>query len=133
MQPIRLKEISFGLLWVAFFVFYKKCFLFWGEKMKNSLSKEECIKLLTQKAQEIKGSGQTRLPKRSDFDNLQVMAIKAFFGPFPRALEAAGLKAPREDAEQKRLEKRLKAKRNKLKYKLEKKSKNCKSSSIKEK
>ena len=70
--------------------------------MKNSLSKEECIKLLTQKAQEIKESGQTRLPKRSDFDSLQVMAIKAFFGPFPRALEAAGLKAPREDAEQKR-------------------------------
>lgn len=101
--------------------------------MKKSLSKEECIKLLTQKAQEIKESGQTRLPKRSDFDGLQVMAIKAFFGPFPRALEAAGLKAPSKDAEQKRLEKRLKAKRNKLKFKLEKKSKNCKSSSIKEK
>ena len=33
-----------------------------------------------------------RLPKRSDFDPEEVCFIKQKLGPFPRALEAAGLK-----------------------------------------
>lgn len=33
-----------------------------------------------------------RLPKRSDFSEPELVAIKAFLGPMPRALEAAGLK-----------------------------------------
>ena len=33
-----------------------------------------------------------RLPKRSDFTPTQVCFIKQVLGPFPRALEAAGLK-----------------------------------------
>ncbi|MBR4622513.1 MAG: hypothetical protein IKO44_03140 [Ruminococcus sp.] len=33
-----------------------------------------------------------RLPKRSDFSPAQVCFIKQVLGPFPRALEAAGLK-----------------------------------------
>ena len=43
--------------------------------------------VLLQKYQEI-----GRLPKKDDFDDVTVSRIKAFLGPWPRALEAAGLK-----------------------------------------
>lgn len=33
-----------------------------------------------------------RLPKKDDFDEVTRSRIKAFLGPWPRALEAAGLK-----------------------------------------
>ena len=33
-----------------------------------------------------------RLPKKTDFDEITRSRIKAFLGPWPRALEAAGLK-----------------------------------------
>ena len=33
-----------------------------------------------------------RLPQKSDFDPVTLSRIKAFLGPCPRALEAAGLK-----------------------------------------
>lgn len=36
-----------------------------------------------------------RLPKRSDFDSETVCFIKQKLGPWPRALEAAGLKINR--------------------------------------
>lgn len=39
-----------------------------------------------------KSSDVGRLPKRSDFSSVQVCFIKQVLGPFPRALEAAGLK-----------------------------------------
>lgn len=39
-----------------------------------------------------KSSELGRLPKKSDFDAVTVSRIKAFLGPWPRALEAAGLK-----------------------------------------
>lgn len=32
------------------------------------------------------------MPKKSDFDTVTMSRIKAFLGPWPRALEAAGLK-----------------------------------------
>ena len=32
------------------------------------------------------------MPKKSDFDEITRSRIKAFLGPWPRALEAAGLK-----------------------------------------
>lgn len=35
-----------------------------------------------------------RLPKKEDFDDKTRSQIKAFLGPWPRALEKAGLKAP---------------------------------------
>ncbi len=35
-----------------------------------------------------------RLPKKEDFDHATRSRIKAFLGPWPRALEAAGLKEP---------------------------------------
>ena len=36
-----------------------------------------------------------RLPRKEDFDQVTRSRIKAFLGPWPRALEAAGLKEPR--------------------------------------
>lgn len=33
-----------------------------------------------------------RLPQKSDFDEVTRSRIKAFLGPWPRALESAGLK-----------------------------------------
>lgn len=48
-----------------------------------------------------------RLPKKSDFSQDDVNRIKGFFGPWPWALEAAGLK---ESKKEERIEK------NKLKH-----------------
>ena len=36
-----------------------------------------------------------RLPKKDDFDEISVSKIKGVLGPWPRALEAAGLKKPK--------------------------------------
>ena len=36
-----------------------------------------------------------RIPTKKDFDNATCARIKAYLGPWPRALEAAGLKQPR--------------------------------------
>ena len=38
---------------------------------------------------------ENRLPKKSDFSEYDVMKIKGFFGPWPWALEEAGLKEPK--------------------------------------
>lgn len=46
--------------------------------------------LLRQKAEEL-----GRLPKKDDFDEPTRSRIKAFLGPWPRALESAGLKEAR--------------------------------------
>jgi len=62
---------------------------------KGKYTKDICIELLRAKHSELSASGEERLPQRSDFSNEQVVAIKAFLGPWPRALEAAGLKPPR--------------------------------------
>ena len=53
---------------------------------KKSLAEE----LLRQKSKEL-----GRLPRKDDFDEPTRSRIKAFLGPWPRALEAAGLKEPR--------------------------------------
>ena len=37
-----------------------------------------------------------RIPRKDDFDEVTRARIKAFLGPWPRALEAAGLKTPKE-------------------------------------
>lgn len=50
-------------------------------------SKEKAVELLRQKADII-----GRAPKKSDFEPLEVIYIKAYLGPWPRALEYAGLK-----------------------------------------
>ena len=36
-----------------------------------------------------------RIPQKKDFDEATRSRIKAFLGPWPRALEEAGLKSPR--------------------------------------
>ena len=61
-----------------------------GRKYKG----EDCVQLLISKRQELLEQGIDRLPQRSDFENEEVVAIKAFLGPWPRALEKAGLKEP---------------------------------------
>ena len=55
--------------------------------MINNKKKEWAIETLRQKSEEL-----GRLPKKSDFDVVTMSRIKAFLGPWPRALEVAGLK-----------------------------------------
>jgi len=43
-----------------------------------------------------------RTPKKDDFDDVTKSRIKAFLGPWPRALEAAGLKEPRKEQPKRR-------------------------------
>ena len=43
-------------------------------------------------AKKLSDAGEDRYPKRSDFADDEVVLIKAHLGPWPRALEAAGLK-----------------------------------------
>lgn len=51
---------------------------------------------------QIKQSETGRLPLKSDFDVVTLSRIKAFLGPWPRALEAAGLKAAKTDVSKKK-------------------------------
>ncbi len=53
--------------------------------------REYAIELLINKSKEL-----DRLPKRADFSDSDVCLIKQKLGPWPRALEAAGLKEPPE-------------------------------------
>ena len=78
----------------------------------EKLTREDCLFLLINKQKELKVQGLTRFPQRSDFTDYEVMSIKAFYGPWPRALEAAGVKEPRgDDRLQKNREKRARAKK----------------------
>lgn len=52
--------------------------------------KQWAIEQLREKNKEL-----GRLPKKDDFDVVTLSRIKAFLGPWPRALEAAGLKEPK--------------------------------------
>ena len=77
--------------------------------------KEDCLILLQNKYKELQAEGLSRYPKRSDFKELEVVAIKAFLGPWPRALEEAGIKPPREiDRQQRNKEQRIRAKRARI-------------------
>ena len=77
--------------------------------------KEDCILILKNKHSELLSAGEARYPQRSDFSEAEVVAIKSFLGPWPRALEAAGIKAPRSDNRaQKNKEKRIRAKLAKI-------------------
>lgn len=78
-------------------------------------NKEDCLVLLNDKYNELKERGIARYPQRSDFSEREVVAIKAFLGPWPRALEAAGIKPPRDDDRAERnKEKRARAKRTRI-------------------
>ena len=72
-----------------------------------SYDKQSCIDLLKQKQAEIAG----RYVRRSDFSDEDAAAIKSFLGPWPRALEAAEIKPPRDFSRiEKNREKRARAK-----------------------
>ena len=81
-----------------------------------------CVTLLIEKQRELHARGEMRYPRRSDFSEAEareVVAIKAFLGPWPRALERAGLKAPREDGHAVRVvEKRIAQKRRRTAEKI---------------
>lgn len=71
------------------------------------LSKDKCILLLRDMMQST-----GRFPKKSDFSEDEVAMIKSYFGPWPRALEAAGLKESKADSKKiRRLEKKIQKKR----------------------
>ncbi len=78
----------------------------------GKLTKSDSIALLCVKYEQLRSSGLDRYPRRSDFSECEVTAIKAFLGPWPRALEQAGIKPPRnDDRPQRNREKRIRAKR----------------------
>ncbi len=71
------------------------------------MTRKDCITIIPRKAQET-----GRHPKKSDFSNAEVTMIKSYFGPWPRALEEAGVKEPRPESRgQRRKRKRIEAKR----------------------
>ena len=77
--------------------------------------REDCIVLLKNKYKELQVAGLSRYPQRSDFEDREVVAIKAFLGPWPRALEAAEIKPPRDDDRaQKNREKRIRLKQSRI-------------------
>ena len=63
----------------------------WAQKGADMDKREYAIELLKNKSSEL-----GRLPKRADFADNDVCLIKQKLGPWPRALEAAGLKEPPE-------------------------------------
>lgn len=80
--------------------------------MYTKFTREECIRLLKDKHSALLAENISRYPQRSDFEESEVAAIKAFLGPWPRALEAAGIKPPRDDGyAEAKLKKRIAAKR----------------------
>lgn len=81
----------------------------------QKLTREDSIRLLQEKYVLLQAQDDARYPKRSDFTDREVVAIKAFLGPWPRALEAAGIKPPRNDDRlQRNREKRIRAKQRRI-------------------
>ena len=78
------------------------------------MNREDCIALLVQVNDRLNGE---RFPKKSDFSEEEVSYIKAHLGPWPRALEEAGIKQRDPEAEQKKLEKRIEQKRRRTELK----------------
>ena len=75
------------------------------------MTREDCLLALREASVRL-----GRLPRKGDFDAHTVMMVKSFFGPWPRALEAAGLKAPDPLRAEKRREKRLAARARRAEY-----------------
>ena len=65
--------------------------------MSEAERREWAIGQLRQKAEEL-----GKLPRKADFVDVDCIRIKAVLGPWPRALEAAGLKIPKTEAMQKK-------------------------------
>ena len=75
------------------------------------MTREDCLNALRSAAEQL-----GRLPRKGDFDEHTVMMVKSYFGPWPRALEAAGLKEADPLRAEKRLEKRLAARKRRAEY-----------------
>lgn len=74
--------------------------------MQNQKIKEEYLEALCEVARK-----EGRLPKKSDFSEADVNRIKGMFGPWPWALESAGLKeSKQEERRAKNAARRLRAK-----------------------
>ena len=88
--------------------------------MSDKLTRQDCISLLVQKHRELGGE---RYPQKSDFSEREVVAIKAHLGPWPRALEAAGIKPVRDDGKaEKNKQKHIRSKRLRTEAKLAKRA-----------
>jgi len=85
----RQAECSYHLLY-AFDLNVKSVFCWEGNIVTAEEKKAWATEQLVLKNNEL-----GRLPKKEDFDVVTLSRIKAFLGPWPRALEAAGLKEPR--------------------------------------
>lgn len=74
-----------------------------------SFTKEYCIELLQRRYKET-----GIYPRKADFSVAEMSAIKSYFGPWPRALEAAGIKEAKENTKaDRRKQKRIETKRAK--------------------
>ena len=82
--------------------------------MKGTYNAEDCIALLRRAQEQLLAQGSSRYPQRSDFTEDEVVAIKAHLGPWPRALEAAGIKPPRDPDRQRAEQLRQRRIRQKL-------------------
>ena len=89
--------------------------------MSDKFDRQSCISLLKEKKKELDAAGDDRFPKRSDFTEDQIVAIKAFLGPWPRALEESGLKQADPNRETDKMQKRIALKRKKTEIKKVKK------------
>lgn len=58
--------------------------------MTEDIKRQQAIDLLTNKSKEL-----NNIPKKADFSEEEVCFIKQKLGPWPRALEEAGLKEKR--------------------------------------
>ena len=89
--------------------------------MKEQYDRESAVRLLVNMRAALLARGENRYPQRDDFSPEQVVAIKAFLGPWPRALEAAGIKPPRDPAfREKQLQKRIAQRRRATQCKIDK-------------
>jgi len=66
---------------------FEKSIFYFDFMMKNNEKTQYACDLLRKKFNEL-----GRLPKKDDFSEIERARIKAYLGPWPRALEAAGLK-----------------------------------------
>ncbi len=78
--------------------------------MMTDKKKNYAADLLSKKADEL-----GRVPKKADFEPLEISHIKAYLGPWPRALEYAGLKEPKATAEKPKKRNAAKSKAQRLK------------------
>ena len=87
--------------------------------MSSKLKEQECVALLRERYAALQAAGEDRYPRRSDFTEQEVVAVKACFGPWPRALEAAEIKPVNEEKQAARQQKRIVKKREATRQKRE--------------